>query len=71
MRIEIREDLGDKVLRTSGELGMTVTEYVNYLVDIMEIEIKMEKVVINLPTIRPNVQIIQTKMRENFAKRWK
>ena len=71
MRIEIRVELEEKLIKTAAELGMSPTDYLNILIETVDFEVKNERVIINIPTMRPNVPQIQHKLRSNFVNRWK
>lgn len=71
MRIDIRIELEEKLVKTASDLGMSPTDYINILIETIEFEVKNERVVINIPVMKPNVPQIHNKLRTNFAKRWK
>lgn len=54
MRVEIRPENEEKILQDSAQMGMTPTDYVNYLVTLIEIEAPVQpKLLVKKPSKTP------------------
>lgn len=71
MRIEIRIDLEDKLLKSANSMNRTPTEYVNFLIEYIEISVpEIKPVVINIPTPQINLKKTKQKINDNFVRKW-
>jgi len=71
MKIQIEQALEEKLLKTAEQLRMSPTQYVNFLIDQIEIQIpKLEKTVVSIQPPRVDAKKVEHTVKSKFVTNW-